>query len=265
MSIRDLRAFIDLLRRAGDVVEVSAPVDPCLEAAEIHRRVIAAGGPALIFSNVKGADFPLVTNLFGTARRAELAFGERPLRLINRLVQLVETLMPPTPGKLWAARDIGLRAAQDRPQARQQWPGHRGRQPFGRRDPPGSTPCADDLAGGRRPVHHAAARLHANIRTGAVTTSGCTGFRSTTGRTPGMHWQIGKGGGFHYQVAEARGAGAAGDGLPRRSAGAHPVRRGSAAGERAGADARLAHRRREAGDGQRAPGRIRWSPTPSLR
>ena len=52
-----------------------------LEAAEIHRRVIAAGGPALLFTNVKGAAFPLVTNLFGTARRAELAFGARPLRV----------------------------------------------------------------------------------------------------------------------------------------------------------------------------------------
>ena len=90
MSVPDLRAFIDLLRRADHVVEVTAAVDPYLEAAEIHRRVIAAGGPALIFRNIKGADFPLVTNLVGTARRAELAFGERPLRLIKRLVQLVE-------------------------------------------------------------------------------------------------------------------------------------------------------------------------------
>ena len=42
-----------------------APVDPYLEAAEIHRRVIAAGGPALIFRHVTGADIPMVTNLFG--------------------------------------------------------------------------------------------------------------------------------------------------------------------------------------------------------
>src|SRR5205085_1282803 len=51
--------------------------------------------------------FRLVTNLFGTARRAELAFGERPLRLIRRVVELAETLLPPTPGKLWSARDVG--------------------------------------------------------------------------------------------------------------------------------------------------------------
>src|SRR6187399_3660022 len=97
MSFPDLRAFIDTLRRDNDIVTVDAPVDPHLEVAEIHRRVIAAGGPALLFTNVSGSGFRLVTNLFGTARRAELAFGERPLRLIRRVVELVETIMPPTP------------------------------------------------------------------------------------------------------------------------------------------------------------------------
>ena len=108
MSFLDLRSFLSVLRRSNDVVEIDAPVDPVLEAAEIHRRVIAAGGPALVFRNITGADVPLVTNLFGTARRAELAFGERPLQLIRRLVHLVETIMPPTPAKLWGARDVGL-------------------------------------------------------------------------------------------------------------------------------------------------------------
>src|SRR5258705_9726479 len=71
-----------------------------------------------MFTNVRGSGFGtgdsrspfrLVTNLFGTARRAELAFGERPLRLIRRVVELAETLLPPTPGKLWSARDAGLK------------------------------------------------------------------------------------------------------------------------------------------------------------
>jgi len=50
----DLRAFLDQLRSDRDLVEVSAPVDPHLEVAEIHRRVIAAGGPALLFTDVRG-------------------------------------------------------------------------------------------------------------------------------------------------------------------------------------------------------------------
>src|SRR5262245_42294067 len=106
MAFPNLRAFIEGLRREGALVTVDAPVDARLEAAEIHRRVIAAGGPALLFTNVKGARFPLVTNLFGTPSRAERAFGERPLRLIRRVVELAETLLPPTPAKLWGARDV---------------------------------------------------------------------------------------------------------------------------------------------------------------
>ena len=83
MSFPDLRRFMDQLRQAGDLVEIRAPVDADQEAAEIHRRVVAAAGPALFFTNVNGAEFPLVTNLFGTPRRAALAFGERPQRLIR--------------------------------------------------------------------------------------------------------------------------------------------------------------------------------------
>src|SRR5882672_8693593 len=104
----DLRSFIEYLHRDHDIVTVDAPVDRHLEVAEIHRRVIAAGGPALLLTNVTGSGFRLVTNLFGTARRAELAFGERPLRLIRRVVELAETLLPPTPARLWGGRDVGL-------------------------------------------------------------------------------------------------------------------------------------------------------------
>ena len=61
--------------------------------------MIAAGGPALLFTNVTGKAFPLVTNLFGTKRRAALAFGERPLALVRRLVELAQTLLPPDAGE----------------------------------------------------------------------------------------------------------------------------------------------------------------------
>src|SRR4029453_13873483 len=122
LGFPDLRAFLDQLRNDGELRVVEAEVDARLEAAEIHRRVIAAGGPALLFSRVRNAELPLVTNLFGTARRAELAFGRRPGRLIRRVVELAETLLPPTAGKLWGARDaisdlmrIGLRSRASGP------------------------------------------------------------------------------------------------------------------------------------------------------
>src|SRR5436189_3635039 len=106
MSFPNLRAFLSRLRADEDVVTIEAMVDPRLEAAEIHRRVIAAGGPALIFTTVKASDVPLVTNLFGTPRRAELAFGDRPMRLMRRIAELAQTLLPPTPAALWQARDV---------------------------------------------------------------------------------------------------------------------------------------------------------------
>ena len=102
----DLRAFLGLLRSDRDLVEVKVEVDPCLEVAEIHRRVVAAGGPALLFTNVRGHRMPVVTNLFGTARRVERAFGHRPERLIARAAALPQVLMPPSPAKLWRQRDL---------------------------------------------------------------------------------------------------------------------------------------------------------------
>lgn len=196
----DLRAFLDHLRRDRDVVEVDALVDPIEEVAEIHRRVIAGGGPALLFTNVKGADFPLVTNLFGTPKRAELAFGQRPLAFIKRLVHLAETMLPPTPAKLWDARDIGLAALKvgtkrrsdgpvtqvitrdvrlDRLPALTCWPEDGG--PFV------TLPLVYTQHPEKGGPNLGMYRLHVHDAT-----------------STGMHWQIGKGGGFHYQLAEAK-------------------------------------------------------------
>jgi UbiD family decarboxylase len=107
--LSNLRDYLDLLRARGQLAEVTAEVDPRFEVAEIHRRVIARGGPALLFRNVKGAAFPLVTNLFGTAERVAWAFGERPKRFIEEVVHAAETLMPPSLGKLWKLRGLAWR------------------------------------------------------------------------------------------------------------------------------------------------------------
>ena len=201
MNIPDLRTFIDQLRRSDDVVEIDAPVDPYLEAAEIHRRVIAAGGPALIFRNIKGADFPLVTNLFGTPARAERAFGERPLRLIKRLVGLVETIMPPTPGKIWGARDVGLELLKIGLKR-----GSSG---------PVSEVVTNDVRLDRLPVmttwpedggpFFTLPLVYTQHPDGRGHNLGMYRLQVHDERRTGIHWQIGKGGGFHYQVAEARG------------------------------------------------------------
>ena len=49
-------------------MRVTAQVDPHLEISEIVDRVVRAGGPALLFENVKGSKLPLAINVFGTQR-----------------------------------------------------------------------------------------------------------------------------------------------------------------------------------------------------
>ena len=197
----DLRAFLARLRADGDLVQIDVPVDPYLEAAEIHRRVIAAGGPALLFTNVTGAALPLVTNLFGTGRRAQLAFGTRPRHFIERVVSLAETLLPPTPAKLWAARDVAWQLARVGLSRR--------------RTGPVCEVVTDDVRLEQLPVITSWPEDGGPFVTLPLVYSehpdrpghnlGMYRLHVYDARTTGMHWQIGKGGGFHYAAAEARG------------------------------------------------------------
>ena len=66
--IRDLRDWIERLRDAGELVEITAPVDPYLEITEITDRVSKRFGPALLFRNVIGSEFPVLINQFGSDR-----------------------------------------------------------------------------------------------------------------------------------------------------------------------------------------------------
>jgi 4-hydroxy-3-polyprenylbenzoate decarboxylase len=87
MSYSSLRECVVDLEAAGHLVRIEAEVDPHLEAAEVHRRVFRAGGPALYFSRVKGCRFPMVSNLFGTLERARFMFRDT-LESVRRLVEL---------------------------------------------------------------------------------------------------------------------------------------------------------------------------------
>ena len=201
MSFPDLRAFLDQLRRDADLVTVESEVDSHLEVAEIHRRVVAGGGPALLFTNVKGSGFRLVTNLFGTARRAEMAFGERPLRLIRRVVELVETIMPPTPAKLWGARDVGMELLKVGTRRRSTGPvTERVTQDVRLDRLPALTCWPED--GGPFVTLPLVYTTHPDK---AGHNLGMYRMQVYDARTTGMHWQIGKGGGYHYAVAERRG------------------------------------------------------------
>src|SRR6266516_1906855 len=91
----DLRAWIALLEREGELVRVAAEVDPHLEMTEITDRTVKAGGPALLFEHPKGSSHPLLINQFGTERRMCLAFGVERLDDVAAKLEDVLEMQPP--------------------------------------------------------------------------------------------------------------------------------------------------------------------------
>ena len=87
MTYSSLRECVDDLATTGQLLRIEHPIDPHLEMAEIQRRVYEAGGPALYFANVRGCQFPMVSNLFGTMARSRYLF-RHTLERVRRLVEL---------------------------------------------------------------------------------------------------------------------------------------------------------------------------------
>jgi len=198
--VRNLRELLDLLRDRGELTEVSAEVDPLLEIAEVHRRVIASGGPALLFTNPKGSSFPVATNLFGTSERARLAFGDRPRKFVERVVEAAETILPPTLGKLWGMRGLvreGLRVGM---KSRRAGPVTEVEEPPALDRLPALTSWHSD--GGPFFTLPLVYTEHPETKKGNL---GMYRMQIHDPDTTGMHFQIHKGGGFHLAAAEAAG------------------------------------------------------------
>ncbi|WP_077022964.1 UbiD family decarboxylase [Fuerstiella marisgermanici] len=87
MGYANLQQCVADLEKTGQLIRIAEPVDANLEAAEIHRRVYAAGGPALLFDNVVDCQFPMVSNLFGTMDRARYIFRDA-LKHVETLISL---------------------------------------------------------------------------------------------------------------------------------------------------------------------------------
>ena len=82
-----LRAAARDLEKQGQLLRISREVDPDLEMAEIHRRVFAKGGPALLFESVKGSPFQALSNLYGTKERTDYLF-RKTLPKVKKVVEL---------------------------------------------------------------------------------------------------------------------------------------------------------------------------------
>ncbi len=87
MRYRSMRHCVRDLEKHGHLVRIGDEVDPNLEMAEIHRRVYQSRGPALLYENVKGSDFPAVSNLFGTLERSRVIFRST-LKWVRRLIEI---------------------------------------------------------------------------------------------------------------------------------------------------------------------------------
>ena len=158
---KDLRDWIALLEREGELVRVTAEVDPELEITEITDRVVKSGGPALLFENVKGSRLPLLINQFGTERRMCLAFGVDRLDDVAARLEEVLELTPPQ-GLVDKVRKLGtLKSIADsapKTVSKGAVPGDR---PDRRRRRPRPPPDHALLAARPGAVHHAARGDHA--------------------------------------------------------------------------------------------------------
>jgi len=97
MAFSSLRDFMARLERDGRLVRVGEPVSPHLEMTEIQTRLIAEGGPAVLFENVVGSDMPVLVNLFGTIERVAWGMGREPgqLREIGETLAFLKQPEPP--------------------------------------------------------------------------------------------------------------------------------------------------------------------------
>jgi 4-hydroxy-3-polyprenylbenzoate decarboxylase len=102
MPYSSLRDFMDRLERSGRLVRVREPVSPVLEMTEIHTRLLAEGGPAVLFENVVRPDggrysMPVLINLFGTVERVAWGMDREPggLREVGETLAFLRQPEPP--------------------------------------------------------------------------------------------------------------------------------------------------------------------------
>ena len=105
---RDLQEFIKQVEKRGQLRRITVPVDPELEITEISNRMLKAGGPALLFENVKGASYPVAINLMGTLERVCWAMNmEHPEELETLGKKLGMLQQPKPPKKVSQAIEFG--------------------------------------------------------------------------------------------------------------------------------------------------------------
>jgi 4-hydroxy-3-polyprenylbenzoate decarboxylase len=199
--IRDLRDFIERLREAGELVEITAPVDPHLEITEITDRVSKARGPALLFRNVIGSDLPVLINQFGSERRMCMGLETPSFDAIAGRIQDLLELQPPQGlmdkvkalGKLRELASFSPKMVNKAP-CQEVW-----------LDPPDLDrlpilTCWPDDGG----PYVTLPLVFSKDPTSGVRNCGMYRIQKMDARTAMMHWQIHKDGAAHLRDSEGR-------------------------------------------------------------
>lgn len=197
MSFLDLRQYLSHLERHGELLRIRERVDPNQEMTIIHHRAMAVQGPALLFENVVGSPYRVVTNLFGTRRRTASVFGGDPDRLGQRVYRLSREMMPPSlktvarsRHDLWALLSARMRNV---------------------RSGPVLETISDSPDLNRLPVltcwpedggpFFTLPLVHTTDPENGSGNLGMYRLQRFDRFCTGMHWQIEKGGGFHFHKA----------------------------------------------------------------
>ena len=197
---KNLRSYIETLRQENELAEIEAEVDPYLEIAEIHRRAIDGQGKALLFKNVKNSKYPVITNLFGTAKRIDLAFGKKPQELVKKAVEMVEVLLPPKPFELWKYRSMAFEALKLGTKKVRRAP------VLEAIDKPANLEEIPLLQLWHEDGGHfiTLPLVYTESPSSGKHNLGMYRIQRYDSQTTGIHWQIHKGGGFHYTEAEQK-------------------------------------------------------------
>lgn len=199
----DLRCTKDLcerFRKSNDLWVFEDEINPDLELAAFQRIVCAGKGPAVLFTNVKGTCFPVATNLYGSEKRLNLAFGDLPAKFVRDLAALALDFLPPKPGKLWKARGLAYQALKVGIRRRKNGPVlDNSMQPVDLMQLPQIKSWPED--GG---AFITLPLVYTESPESGKSNLGMYRVQLFNSSQAGMHIQINRGGGFHYYEAERK-------------------------------------------------------------
>ena len=204
-NYKDLREFVRFLDRKDELRRVKSPVSSELEITEIASRVIAEGGPALLFENVDGGDTPVLINIYGTHQRVAWALGVDHIdELTDRVRKLLGLTQGPPAGIVNKLRTVGDLAGLARSQPKMVK----------------SAPCQEVVLTGedadvnRFPIlkcwpldggrYITLPLVISRDPTSGRRNVGTYRMQVYDGKTMGMHWQTHKVGARHYRDGEER-------------------------------------------------------------